>query len=128
VIFPACTPAVQTELSSVYTPVPQTVRAVPPAGQVKTNRSPILPRNLCGSAFQPLPPMHDFGAAQTEADAPITTKLPCHAPYELLVIPFRVLPVYWVRAGRISIVTVPPLVSVMRPAWTAAVQTELSSV
>ena len=55
-------------------------------------------------------------------------KLPPQEPYDLVVMPLRVEPVYEEAPGQISIVTVPPEASVVTPACTAAVQTELSSV
>ena len=56
------------------------------------------------------------------------TKLPNHEPNARLVTPFRVDAAYESSPGRISTVTVPPSAALILPAWTAAVQTELSSV
>ncbi len=60
--------------------------------------------------------------------APTTTKLAGQAGYERLVMPLRFDAVYELCPSRISIVTLPPRARLIRPAWTAAVQTELSSV
>ena len=45
---PACTAAVQTDESSVYTSVPQTDRSTPPAGHWNANCCPFIPRYCVG--------------------------------------------------------------------------------
>jgi hypothetical protein len=125
VIRPSSTAAVQIELSSVYTPVPETLPAVPFAGQPNTNSAPMKPAYAVESAFQPVPPSATPAVA---ALADTSLKLPENEPYELLVMPLPVEPLYEPRPGRTSIATLPPPASVIRPSNTAAVHTELSYV
>jgi hypothetical protein len=54
-------------------------------------------------------------------------KLPGHVPRAALVTPFAAKLGYDDRPGAIWIVTSPPAARVIRPTWTAAVQTELLS-
>src|SRR3954453_3253890 len=109
--------------------VPQTVAAVPRAGQLYVYCAPIQGRYWAALARHSLPAVTVAGATPGSTGVPPTnTYEPWKAVKLELVMRLRFVPVYEPASGRISIVTVPPPASEIRPAWTAAVQTELSSV
>jgi len=126
-IFPACTPAVHSDESSVYTLVPHTEAAVPFAGQRKVNGVLASMRNLVREKFH---------GATNGAFVPTcadvlglrNAKLFEKIPKKLVLTPLRRDPLNPVCEANMRTITLPPLAIEIIPACTAAPHTPLSAV